>query len=64
MRTIKFNFIDDEEAREFLGQLSDGWGENYVSLDWEGDFDKADTFDVMVFEDDDDYIDIEENEEE
>lgn len=27
-------FKNDKEKEEFLGQLSDGWGENLVNIGW------------------------------
>lgn len=29
---VKLNFENERELDEFLGQLSDGWGENYISI--------------------------------
>lgn len=65
---VTLGFRNDEERRKFMGQLSDGWGENYVSLKWPweqyvttpeqgtGDaFHHQEFFGVEVFEDDDAY---------
>lgn len=46
-------FKTDEDKQEFMGQLSDGWGENWVSLDWghpNVSFEEATVFDVEVFD--------------
>jgi hypothetical protein len=32
--TVTLHFISEDERDEFIGQLSDGWGENEVDLDW------------------------------
>ncbi len=32
--TLTLHFKSEAEKREFMGQLSDGWGENHVMLDW------------------------------
>jgi hypothetical protein len=32
--TSTLHFKNEEERDEFMGQLSDGWGENLVYLDW------------------------------
>lgn len=53
-------FSTDEEKQEFMNQLSDGWGENYVSLRWigqrgsdpGGSFDRATLFMVHILEED------------
>lgn len=31
---VRLRFKTREEARKFMGQLSDGWGEEYVDLEW------------------------------
>ncbi len=31
---VLLEFDSAREKREFMGQLSDGWGENYCMLDW------------------------------
>jgi hypothetical protein len=49
MKRVTLEFKDEREKEYFLGQLSDGWGENYVELDWDsskGNLEKAST--VMV----------------
>ncbi len=33
--SITLRFRDEDERNEFLGQLSDGWGENYCRLAWD-----------------------------
>lgn len=31
---VVLRFRDEEAKKEFMGQLSDGWGENLVMLEW------------------------------
>lgn len=31
---VVLRFRDESAKREFMGQLSDGWGENLVMLEW------------------------------
>lgn len=39
-------FKNDEQKEFFMGQLSDGWGENECSLKWQGDFHDAAEYEV------------------
>jgi hypothetical protein len=51
MIEVTLRFKTDEDKQEFMGQLSDGWGENWVSLDWghpNVSFEEATVFDVEV----------------
>lgn len=48
---IKLHFKSDEEAEEFMSQLSDGWGEEYIGLTWKGDFYQARSFNVELLND-------------
>jgi hypothetical protein len=49
--TIALKFKNPADARFFMSQLSDGWGENYVSLKWDTakSFDTATEFEVEPF---------------
>jgi hypothetical protein len=50
--SVILNFKSKEEKARFLGQLSDGWGENFVDLSWDkGDLADAQVVQVEVFED-------------
>lgn len=50
--TVTLRFKSEYAKRYFLGQLSDGWGENHVDLKWgRTDLDKAKVVDVRVFSD-------------
>lgn len=31
---VTFHFKDKKALQQFLGGLSDGWGENYCDMDW------------------------------
>ena len=33
---VVLKFRSEYEKNYFMGQLSDGWGENFVNLEWEG----------------------------
>lgn len=52
---VSVTLIFDSEVakRHVMGQLSDGWGENYVDLDWPGDleFHESPWFEVMPIDD-------------
>lgn len=45
---LTLRFRSEHEKSEFLGQLSDGWGENFVGLEWEGE--SLDTSDPVCVE--------------
>lgn len=44
--SVTLRFKNKEQRDYFMGQLSDGWGENHVALRWRGDFYKAASFTV------------------
>lgn len=48
--TLVFRSSFEREA--FMGQLSDGWGENYCGLAWSGDFDESTEFRVSLNDED------------
>lgn len=50
--TLRFRSI--EERNVFMGQLSDGWGENKCALEWDArrKFESNDVFGVEVAEED------------
>lgn len=50
--TVRLRFKSELHRDVFMGQLSDGWGENHCSLQWEGPFREAEF--VAVDPDDDD----------
>jgi hypothetical protein len=54
LNEVTLVFETPEARREFMSQLSDGWGEDFVSLKWpEGTpFDDCERFEVEVFDDD------------
>lgn len=54
---VTFVFNSQEEREHFMGGLSDGWGENYVDLEWDGDFDQATHFNVSLGQDELDEMD-------
>jgi hypothetical protein len=35
--TVTLHFKSEEQKKAFLGQFSDGWGENYINYDVKGD---------------------------
>ena len=41
MAKVTLVFEDERQKEEFLGQLSDGWGEQWVDLHWQGDLFEA-----------------------
>lgn len=45
---VILRFRNQEEREEFMGQLSDGWGENFVDLRCVGDFRKANLYTVKL----------------
>lgn len=50
--TISLTFKNKSEKDHFLGQMSDGWGENYVNIkscDPKKDFYKETDFTIAVF---------------
>lgn len=49
---VVFTFKSEDEKNHFIGQLSDGWGENYVSLSPLNDksFYKATEFSVRLYD--------------
>lgn len=49
--TVTLRFKSEYAKDFFMGQLSDGWGENHCALKCRGDFDKAKVFDVSVYSD-------------
>jgi len=51
--TVMLRFKSDYAKSFFLGQLSDGWGENHVGLIWNRrvDLDRAKVVDVSVYSD-------------
>jgi hypothetical protein len=61
---ITLRFRSEADKEEFMGQLSDGWGENVCQLFWSDDktFDETKVFDIELLSDD--YGDDEENDEE
>lgn len=50
--TVTFHFKDAAARHQFMGGLSDGWGENYCDLDWawasKKPVDLGDASDVVV----------------
>lgn len=51
--SITLYFDSEEQKSDFLGQLSDGFGENYVDITWdvkEGDLQHATVAKVRVFD--------------
>lgn len=45
-RTITLRFKDHEQLDYFMGQLSDGWGENRCGMKWTGDLSNVRVVDV------------------
>jgi len=43
---VTLSFNNETEKNKFMGQLSDGWGENYCTLKWQGNFDTANQFHI------------------
>lgn len=43
---VVLRFRNKQERDYFMGQLSDGFGENECDLKWRGDFDRARVFHV------------------
>jgi len=50
--SITLTFASQRAKEYFLGQLCDGWGENYVSINWPEDVDlcDAETAQIKVFD--------------
>ena len=46
--TLTLRFTSDAERAEFLSQLSDGWGEDYVSLWWKSETEAVTEADIVL----------------
>lgn len=46
---VELRFKSQDAKDQFLGGLSDGWGEDACDLTWEGDMDTAKEFFVFPF---------------